>query len=233
MTLVENGSRPAALVAKATGLNRTTAYTILDGLVHSGFLVKRQERASTFYSVPDIQDLVRLQERAARERFSRQSAALNRLPEAISGFIRKNEIDLDGLSVTVFDSTAALHLYLEKALERGNFCAIFNPQYGCADEFKDTVAKGLRSMEKCKGEVRELLVPGPDAEWYLSKIRSSHHKVRLLPKSFTLTTDMIIEAKGIILCEYRKEHRFFVRLSSQPLASSFQQLFDWTWQMIA
>ncbi len=227
--LAKHGSRNAGVISKATRLNRSTVYSALMSLVRQGFVNKSKRGNITSFAPVTPQLLGKVVENSARHRYSEVMLASARLPAEIQTLSKAALQDSEGFEVTVFESVQAVYTHLEETLGKGDFSAMFNPQTACAGEGKRIHAHFLKTTASSRPVIREIIVKGPQADWYRKSIKNPNHKVKQVADSVPLGADIICHKGSVVITNYDASEEFAVRIKSGALYRSMLAIFDLLW----
>ena len=224
LVLLELGAQPVGTLARQLCLPRSSTYLILEKLEVLG-LIESFERNKIKYveciSVEAVEDLIR-----AKERRVKQAKELyeSKLPE-----LKKLE---SRLSVTPkikhFEGKEAVMRMYEEVLRAKSFDAIFNPQV-----VKKHMPEYHYAIPTLAGKggvrLRELLVPGKEAEEYKKRFGGAGHEIRFLPKGVSLDADIIITDAEIYMVGYSGDEVSATEIRNPILAKAQRMLFEGWW----
>lgn len=229
LRLSSHGESIASLIAKQVGVKRTTVYAALESLSHYGVVGKQQRKTVTYFSMVPPEMFARIVDRHAKETFEELHETSQLLAPALRQ-ITKPKLDFGVFSITTFESIEAVYAQLEDALLGGDFYSIFNPQLALQGKFKPLVQSFLEHTSKTKPKIREIVVPGPLADWYLSHIKNPRHDVRVLSKNSAIFSDIILVKGSVILNHYDPAQETCIKITEKNFYRSMQTVFEELWE---
>ncbi len=225
LKMLELGAQPISVIAKHSGIPRSTMYLVIENL-KKAHLIESFQRADILYvkaiPVRHIFDVLK-----SRERELEQTAKIleEKLPqlEAI-----ENKLSITP-RIKFFEGKAEVMKMYESVLKEKNFVAIFNPKLvkNFMPEYHyqipDTILKN-----KCI--VKELLVNSSEAEEYKNLYASKKHKIKILPKNVQFASDTIICPDKIYMISYGEKTLSATEIWNKILAETQQVLFNELWK---
>ncbi len=226
--LIEHKESIASLIAKKVGLKRTTVYAALDSLVQHGVVGKKKRGAVSYFSITSPTVFTKVVEEHARQQFEETKAATKLLEKELAS--KPSQLDLGAFQISSFESVEAVYVQLEDALLGGDFCSLFNPQVAVFGPFEDLIHTFLRQTAKTKPHIREILVAGPQADWYISHVDNPNHKIRLMPKDKKIVSDIILNKGSVILNHYDPKQESSIKITEKNLYTTMMTIFDELWK---
>lgn len=226
--LIKNKQSIASLIAKKVGLKRTTVYAALDGLVHNGVIGKSIKSKVTYFMMSSPKVFTKILLEQARMKFEETATATKLLEEELR--VEKIEMEYGVFQVSSFESVEAVYAQLEDAILGGDFCAIFNPQIAISGSFKSLVSEFLKKTAKTKPYIREILVAGPEADWYLTQVKNPNHQVRLIEKDKKIVSDVILNKGAVILNHYDHKQESSIKITEKNFYTTMMTVFDELWE---
>jgi sugar-specific transcriptional regulator TrmB len=228
MTGLQLGTAPASDYAKATGINRITAYNLLEEMVHRGtFTVVKKVRAKWYASVAP--EFVALEARKNAEALERVLPELRSLRGAK---YRKPRVRFfegwEGVR-HVYDDTLTANGEL---LNFANSAAVrqFWPKYD-EEYVEQRVKHGIHLRGIAPDDVMGRRVHGEDRE----RLR----EIRLVPASdFDFKNEINIYDHKVAICSFDSGLRgdkdmFGVIIESKEVAETQRQIFEMAWRYAA
>lgn len=226
--LVEHRQSIASLIAKKVGLKRTTVYAALESLVNYGVVGKSKRGPVTYFSIASSTAFTKILEEHARQKFEELKAATKLLERELTA--KPAKLDLGAFQISSFESVEAVYVQLEDALLGGDFCSLFNPQVAVFGPFRNLVYKFLQQTAKTKPHLREILVAGPEADWYISKVKNPNHQIRLMSEEKQIVSDIILNKGSVILNHYDPKQESSIKITEKSLYTTMMTVFDELWK---
>ena len=215
------GSAPASEYAKATGINRVTAYNILEAMVRDGrcTLVKKT-RGKWYAPVPP--EYLAMEARKSADAFQRSLPELRTLqgPKERKPHVRFFE-GWEGVR-RVYDDT----LMAESEMLNFANSAVVRKFWPAYDEeyVAERVKRGIHLRGIAPDDPTGKKVHGEDRQ----KIR----EIRLVPaKEFDFTNEISIYDHKVAICSFASHPQMFgVIIESKEVAETQRQIFEMAWR---
>ncbi len=221
---LERGSAPASAYAKATGLNRITAYHVLEELVERGLFTKVRKERSQWYS-PVAPEFLALEARKNADALQRS------LPELRS----LRGVQYRQPHVRFFEGWEGVrHVYEETLRAQGEILNFANsavvrkfwPAYDL-EYVAERVKRGIHLRGIAPDDAAGRKVHGEDRE----KMR----EIRLVPaKDFDFTNEINIYGHSVAICSFASgqsgSDMFGVIIESKEVAETQRQIFEMAWR---
>ena len=217
------GSAPASRYARATGLNRITAYNTLETLVRAGiFIVFRKTKTKWYRPAEPEQLAVDIRKNA--------DAVERALPELRSlrgaGFRSPNVRFFEGWDGVrrVYEDTLTAHTEI---LNFANSAIVreFWPTYD-TDYVAERVKRGIYLRGIAPGDAVGKRVHGED--------KGKKREIRLVPaKNFDFTNEINIYDSKVAICSFpgkKGEETFGMIIESREVAETQKQIFEMAWR---
>lgn len=230
--LVRQGAAQAQRIAKATGLKRANVYAVLQNLINYGLVTKQPRKKVTFFCPVPAEMIPRVLEQQAKKRFDEIHTATALMSSQLIDLSKQARRHFVGFEVSTVESREAVMLELESLLLGGHFCAIFNPQLSLPDDFKPMISKYLRASAIESPPIREIMVPGPDTEWYRARIKNKNHLVKIIPEDRVILSDMIFHQDTVTLLHYEAGSEVAFRIRHEDFYRSMMTTFDLLWESL-
>jgi sugar-specific transcriptional regulator TrmB len=231
--LLERGEGIASTIAKYVKLKRPTVYAALDSLVRRGLVSRQKRNATTYFKVAPKKRIPEIFRYEAQEYVDDIQHAANVLEKELDALTPPEHIKLAGFDISTLESMGAIESQLEELLLSGDFCAMYNPQIAIQGRVKTIIADFLEKTAINKPHIREIVVDGPMADWYVERINNSNHVVKRIPKSKKIMSDIIIKDGWVVLSHYDVDSHLAVRIEHPGFFQSMQTLFDIMWTDVA
>ena len=219
------GTAPASDYAKTTGINRITAYNMLEELVQRGYFTMVRKVRAKWYA-PVAPEYVSLE---ARKNADAMERALPELRSLQGSKYRKPRVRFfegwEGMRHVYDDTLTAA----SEVLNFANSAVVrqFWPKYD--DEYVDErVKRGIRLRGIAPDDAAGRRVHGEDAE----KLR----EIRLVPASdFDFTNEINIYDHKVAICSFDSGLKgtgdmFAVIIESKEVAETQRQIFEMAWR---
>lgn len=227
LKMLELGAQPVSVIARHVGIPRSTMYLVLESLKKAQ-LIDEFERKGIRYAkavlVKELPGVLRAKERQIEQTLKILEEALPAL-EAL-----ENKLSITP-HVKFFEGKEAVMKMYESVLTEKMFDTFFNPALvkHVMPEYHFKIPETIREK---KLKVRELLVPGPEAEEYEQRFASNHHQIRLFPPSAIFESDTIICPEKIYMISYGEKDLSAIEIYNQSLAKTQRVIFEELWNKI-
>lgn len=227
LKLLELGGQPVSVVAKYTGVPRSTMYLILDNLKKAG-LVEEFERMGIKYfrciSVDCIFDVLAAKEariKEARVLLEQNMHELKKMENKLSITPR----------VRFFEGKDAVMKMYEEVCKQKKIDAYFNPRLvkNIMPEYFYKVAEMIKAN---KGSAREVLVDCSAANEYKQRFRTKAHQIKILSEGVLFKSDTIIVLDRFYMISYGERDVSAVEICNKSLADTQRVVFEQWWGMI-
>lgn len=215
------GSAPASEFAKVTGLNRITAYNILEELVHAGHFTMEKRMRAKWYA-PVAPEYLALKARKSAEALQRALPELRSLQGAKerSPHVRFFE-GWEGVRHVYEDTLTAkseLLNFANSAVVR-RFWPNYDEEYVAQRAKRGIYLRGIAPDDAAGRKVH-----GED--------RKRLREIRLVPaKEFDFTNEINIYDSKVAICSFgAPESMFGVIIESKEVAETQRQIFEMAWR---
>lgn len=231
--LIKNGASKASIVAKGTGLQRTTVYSALESLEALGIVSKVQKSGQFHFLSAPPDRIPGLLERAARIKFEAAKKSSDEISRYLSALPRKlkdlsnDHIIVPLLSLANYDR-AVLSILLHE-----NFCAIWDPSTAFFRESwrRDTLSY-LDFTSQKKSHIKEIVTEDKETDWYCSNIKNPNHELKRIKKSDEVLSDLVIGEKSIVFSFNDPDSPGGVQIFHEDVRRLQQQVFDLLWSRL-
>jgi len=226
LAALQLGLSPVQEIAKKAGINRATAYLLLDVLIKKGLVsvfVKDDRKCFAAESPDKLVSLVRLQKHELEEKEKELTATLPKLLAIYNlGGTRPQIRYLEG-----FEGVAEVMKFFE-AME-GEFVQITNIDE--VDKMKSFFQYRSRHLEELRKKVSPNRLLAVMNEPDFSKIPIiPGAEVRLLPfEKFPMSGDISVRGNTIFMYSFQ-EKMIGIIITSADLANTIRQLFNVAWE---
>ena len=227
LKLMELGSIPVSLLAKASNLPRSSMYVILERLKKLEVVETSKQKGKIFLSCVATEELERLL-------IQKQ----NRLRSALKDF-KENQQFLKNLGadsrvipkVEFLEGKKGIMKAYRRVLKEKSFYSYFNPK--AVKQFAPDIFLYIpENLRRSGGKAREFLVLSEEADEYCSAIKSPHHETKILPKGLSFSSDNIICEDKIYFFSYEKDQVCVVEITNKNLAETQRKMFELLWESI-
>lgn len=224
MELVKLGASPVSVWAKYAGINRSSMYVVLDRLVAAGVVTLFAHRGVMHAKPLPMADIPKLLDQKRREVDEAKAILVSRLPE-LSKLESTHAIKP---TVQFYEGPIRVAAMYEEVLKEPSFVSIFHP-----GRVKSMMAEYFHkiplTLKARGGHARELLVASKEANEYKRLYASDKHKIEILPRSVTFSSDTIITKDKIYLVGYGKDTVVGTEIWNSELAQTQSVLFELLW----
>ncbi len=228
LTLLKLKQALLSEIARELGVNRTTLYPYIDGLLKRS-LVRKSIKGKRIVYVPEspkkLLDIKRGQDKLL-------SFALPELEKMFSDIKEKPE-------VLFFSGKRSISDIYDKMTQNPGFLySIFSPKEYFKLFNENDGEKFLQNIEKYGIELKELVPNDKDGKEYkeygytplLGKpFKFKKHEVRILPKDINIENDILINSSSIALVSPKTETAIWIQ--NESLSNTFKSIFNFLWQL--
>jgi sugar-specific transcriptional regulator TrmB len=216
---------PVSTIAKKAGVNRTTAYDVMDTLVHKGIVISNFKRGIRYYeALPPAKLIAYLKEQS--DRFARLAEEANTmLPElqthyrALAGRPKVYFYEGEEGLIRVYEETlSSSEEILAYASDQANQEAIpwYFPKY-----YKRRAAKKI--------PIRALFPDSPEDRERHSLDKEEMRRSRLVPKSIlSFTPEVNFFDNKIMIADWKE--KLGIIIESAEIVKVFKQTFELAWE---
>ena len=212
----------ASAIAKAAKQSRSNTYLVLRNLEEKG-LVSEVERGSVLHFVAESPQrlLTYLQDKEEEIR------SVKPLVEGALPFLQSVTAPLVGEPrITKLKGLDAMKQVYRDALSE-EFCGLFNPEAMYRAFSRNIVQILFGTHGSLRG--RDLLVDSEFSRRFIEEIKQGdQYEIRLLPKTITFGSDMMVYGDTIVLFAYDSENTI-VRIENSTIAQTFRAWFEVLW----
>ncbi len=225
-SLAQYGPSTAALLAKRTGLKRPTTYAALANMVERGLVVEQSKHAGKIFALVERSLIPSILRSRAETQLREVIDAAGRLPLFLKDLDSRARLSAPDFEVSVLENIEAIYAQLGQIFELPSFAAIFNPQIALVGKGKEMTKRFLDGSKSRRPKIRELIVPGPMADWYTANIRNTAHVVRELPASSRIASDIVIADGCVVILHYQARRELGLKIRHTGFFQTMLELFD-------
>lgn len=224
LELLKIGASPISKWARHAKVNRTSMYVILEKLLKTGLVSTFIHNGVQHVQPIAVSKITTLFEQKQREIDTTKSILNSQLPELLA-LERTNAITPE---VQFYEGQLRVETMYEEVLKEKSFCAFFHPER-VKTKMAEYYHKIPLSLRNTGGTAKELLVNCKDATEYKNLYMSERHKIAILPKGITFSSDTIITKDKIFLIGYGKDTIVGTEIWNSELAQTQSTLFRLLW----
>ncbi len=169
----------------------------------------------------------------AQSTFNKTQSAVKLLNEYLAACPESRQLEAGGFEIAVFEKPEDVFKQVETALTSGRCCGIFNPQTACSSsEGKQVTRKYLAKTAQEKSNLREIMVSGPEAQWYRRSIKNPNHQVKELPSTLAFDADFIFSPGTVMLNHYENQNMVTLKIRHKGFHQSMMALFNYLWERL-
>ena len=218
LSLLRSGNSPASLVAKNAGINRVTAYGILEVLEKKGLVQSAHRQGMQHFTAlhPDL--LV--------ENAKQRTEMLEKVLPDLKSLMQHHDFRP---SMRFFEGISGIKKAYQETLKSKtdilNYANSKNIRDHWPEYDQEYVEKRKRKKIFLKG-----LAPADDfGDRVLSEDKNSHRETRLIPhKFFEVENEIKIYDNSMMIASFMP-HPFAIIIESKPVADTQRQIFDIVW----
>lgn len=226
LELIRLGARPISVWARHARINRSSMYVVLERLAKLGLVTTFIHRGVRHVQAIPVAEF---------------SVIINEKEEVISNtraLLKKSLPELQSLEksygitpkVRFYEGIHRVEAMYDAVLKEDSFKAFFHPGRVKAimPEYFHKIPQTLRGRG---GKAQELLVRCKEAEEYIEAYKTDKHRIALLPKEITFSSDTIITKQKIYLVGYGAKDVVGTEIWNQELAQTQSVVFDLIWSL--
>lgn len=223
LALTQLGEAPAVIIAKKTGLPRTTVLSILERFSQQGFITTHHYRGKTYFWIESPQVLVDL--------FQQKASLAERLCVDLSSLYRT---DFSFPFADVYDTKAGIQKFIQKFLtslpKKALLRTIDAPGEGNYRRiYGDLVGENLLKVKRQRGIITHTLIPANDFSGIdPKKLKAQEIMLRSLPNGMTFQSSLWLSHD--LLVHFSGQPPFAVAIKHPGIVEGMRGLFDILWQ---
>jgi predicted transcriptional regulator len=225
--LAKRGSTPATLIARSLKIKRPTVYFLLENLISAEIVAKRRLKRTSYFSLNEPNQIAQNIEARARQKFE----SVQRASKTISQILKTTNIPKSkGYEVSTFDTTEDVFHAVEQSLIGTEYRGVWNPQVSCKEKRgKEITLRFLERIKKHQFPLYDIIVEGSLTDWYCKQIKNPLHKVKILPSSTTVFSDITIIDGSVYFTHYTRGEELAVRITDRTTYQTIKTIFDMSW----
>lgn len=225
------GSQSASVIARYTGINRTTVYDLFDGLIKKGLATKIDKGAAVYFQVLDPQNLISYLEREKVEYARRIDKKKQEVAEVLPAIQSIERAATTRPKVQFFEGEKGMREAYEDTLTAiGPICAYANVEEmhkGLPDFFPEYYQ---RRREK-NIAIRAI---APDNSLSLERHRHDKEELRqmiLIPRSkYSFSPELNIYNDKVLIASWKEKMAIIIQ--SEEIADLHRKIYDLVWSKI-
>jgi sugar-specific transcriptional regulator TrmB len=224
LTALSQGPTTAAVLAKQSGVKRTTVYSTIDTLQEKGLMHEESRGFKRMFVAEHPDKLDSVVE-------SRRRTLKSVLPELTSLYFRTEEKDGAVKKYLGLDGIKRIYGDLLQELKEGDFYLVISDQQKWISHDPQYFENFKRERAKLRLNIKLLLQDSPSARRNLPLQRAYNESLKILPKQFELATNMVIVPHKVIIVQ-TVEPLYALVIESQAVVQMNRVLFDIIWQAV-
>lgn len=228
LSLLELGPQGATELARKSGVQRSNVYYFLDSLREKGLVSQMTRETGVKYFQAEKPRRVLTYLEQQKNNLDQIAAGYQKILPDIEDLRRK--YSLIHPNVRFYDSIEGIRQFYEEVFESGEFMAFADIE-AVAKHYPDYVWGLIERGKKEKITARELVIDSATARKYKASIKSHKHKVKILPKKYSFTADIVLYENRTALISYKKILSAF-SIEDEMIHHAQRALFEALWQRI-
>lgn len=226
LELIKIGPSPVSRWASHAKINRTSMYVILDKLLKTGLVTTFTHGNVQHVQPIAVSKINGLLDGKQRELENSKSIFSSQLPQLIA-LEKTNTITP---KVQFYEGEMRVEAMYDQVLKEKSFSAFFNPERvkTMMPNYYHKIPLAIRNNN---GTAKEILVNCQEALEYKKLYESKGHKIAILPKGITFSSDTIITSDKIFLVGYGNDTVVGTEIWNKELAQTQATLFGLLWNM--
>lgn len=228
LALVENGPQPAGQLSKLSGLNRTTLYGILNGLVGHGIVTTYEnEIGVTFYHPIDPKGLLAVIEKKEKELAIIRTNIKNALPQLEATYKGPTEIP----KVKFFEGRDGVQaLYLDSLINNKEKKILAITDYEAAYKtFPKFFEEYFQERVKKHISVKNILPDSKRGREDLKRAKKLLRKMKFIPLVKELKIEINLYDDKVSIVSFNPEEIHGVLIQSQVISQALKNIFSYIW----
>lgn len=231
LALLQAGAAKAGLLAKKTGLNRTTIYDILDGLVKRGVVSRYSKGSQTYFNASEPERLLTYLDREKEELAVKLERRKKRLTELLPQLISLQDIASTRPKIQFFEGEKGMREAYEDTLNsRAMIYAYANAETMHAG-LPNFFPEYYRRRAAKKIFIRAIVPQNPVNVERHRHDQSEMREVRFLPDaSQTFSPEVNIYNNKMLIASWTEEMAIIIE--SKELADLQKMIFELLWRTL-
>ena len=236
LVLAELGKSSATLIAKQSGLPRSTAYSVLDQLKRRGLVSEQLDAAQTLYLVNPpsaLNHMIEAERQRAIEEIKTREKAAEQLAERIEPFFKRQNFSVPHIQFFEGQANVESMLYDRCKLWQQSAMQHGNAWWGYQDHtFVLQYREWLEFYWSKAGIVEEqafLFSNQSEVETSL-KDQVPRRYIKLVPNEFRFSSTIWVAGEYVITIMTRQKPHYAFQLKDAVFASNQRNVFQLLWQ---
>ncbi len=229
--LLEHGSTLASIISTGTKLKRPNVYAILNTLQCRGLIKKEHREKATYFSALPVKQILQTLELQAEQEFYNKKQSWKQLENELNTASLNIHQDFGSFKIETIESLEGIYHWLGEAIVSGDYIGIFNPQ-ALQKSHIPLVEQNLKKTNADKYNIREIVVSGPVADWYITKINNPNHHLKEIAADKKFFSDMIIGQGTVVILNYYQENQVGIKIKEPDFYQSMVTLFETLWEKL-
>lgn len=228
LALLEVGTNAASVVAKKSGLTRTTAYSVLDGLVKKRFATSYERKGLKVFSAEDPRHIEYLLGEKAREAEVQKEKFGKLMPEFLRFAGRFEHLP----KVRYFEGFSGVKEIYEDTLKVGQDKLAYSsvPDVGRGD-FQDFIKEYLGRRVELGLKVRAILPDSVNGREFAKRDSKVLRESRLVdPEIYPFRSEINIYGDRVAIMSLQSGLMHGVIIESESIAETERSIFELAWK---
>lgn len=230
LSLAEIGKSTAQLLAKRIKIPRTTAYSVLQGLIEKGVISEEHTQGTTFYVLNQPASLLRLIEREKETLKAKESAAKN-LIEFIKPYLKSKLFSIP--KIQFFEGSASIESMLYdmtsdwiRSIETTD-----KVWWGYQDaSFVDVHKKWLEhAWSEINKKIQIQILSTESKTEKILKDKIQGRTIKFIPKEYDFSSTIWVCGEYIVLLMTRQQPVYGFQIKDAVFASNLRLVFKLLW----
>ncbi len=231
LSVLEEGSAKGALIAKKTGLNRTTVYDIVEGLIQKGLISKFKKGNTMFFHALDPRQLLTYLDREKQETISLIDRKKKNVEELLPELISLQDTASARPKIEFFEGEKGLREAYEDSLTcRGGMLAYTNVQT-MFEALPNFFPQYFQRRVTKKIPIRAIFVQNPKSIERAELNQTELRETRFVPNPELIWTPEVKIYNDKVLIASWKE-KVAVILESKEYADLQKIVFELLWSVL-
>ena len=223
------GTKPASAIAQKTGLNRVTAYQILEKMVKKGIINNTVRAKIKYYTAEKPENIIDILERDKTQIDKRIEMISKHLPE-FANIVNPNHIDPSFRLYTGIEGIKAL--YGDTLKGEGPIYALLDGS--CIDKDLEGFLNNTYLAKRIKKgiPVKVLMPKNKYNQTFRKEDKSTLRECRFVPASkYTYEMEINIYNNKVAFFSFKKEELMATLIKSEPIYNTMRAIFDSLWNI--
>lgn len=232
--LLSRGTRGAGAIAHALHIKRSTVYSALESLEKRKLIHRSKEAGPTEFIPIDTEQIPAILASQARGQYDRIMSAIELIKPRIERFSGGKPYRAGQLEITQIETSEEYQQLLARYIYHRNYDAIWNPQVAIYSPFiKKRMLIFFEESAKSKNKIRDILIDGPMATWYIKRIKNPYHEVRVIEDKNPSLADQFVVDNSVIITLNSPESEAAIEIKNVHVADFTRWTFKNLWDRLA